>query len=225
MGEAKLDLVQAYQQLLVDEPTVLAQTIVTHRDSFKCTCIQFGVNIAPGIFQSIMERLLQGIPRVVPYFDNILISAIDQPDLLSKLRAILTHLHQARLRLKREKCTIGVPQVEFLEFLIDAHGIHPTSSKVVAIKHATTPSCKSELQAFLGFLNFYAIFLSHKASLAESLHRFLDSKAPWYWDRATATSFQAVKDTLRSWAILVQYDINLPLSLTCNASPYGMGQS
>lgn len=168
----------------------MAQTIVTHRGVFKCTRLQFGVSVVPEIFQSLMERLLQGIPVVVPYFD----------DLLSKLRAILTRLHHAGLQLKREKCTIGVPQVEFLGFLIDAQGIHPTPSKIAAIKHTPTPSCKSELQAFLGLLNFYA-------SLAEPLHRLLDSKTPWHWSRAAAASFQAVKNALTSRAVL-----SLPLT-------------
>lgn len=173
---AKLDLVQAYQQLPVDEPMALAQTIVTHRGAFKCTRLQFGFSVAPRIFQSLMEGLLQGIPGMVPYFDDILILAMDQSDLLSKLRAVLTRLRQAGLRLKKEKCTIGVPQVEFLGFLIDVHGIYPTPSKVATLKHAPTLSCKSELQAFLGLLNFYAMFLPHKATLAEPLHWFLDSK-------------------------------------------------
>ncbi|XP_060546776.1 gypsy retrotransposon integrase-like protein 1 [Pantherophis guttatus] len=79
-------VVQHLLHSLVDEPTAMAQTIVTHRGAFKCTRLQFGVSVAPGIFQSIMERLLQGIPGVVPYFDDVLVSAGDQADLLNKLR-------------------------------------------------------------------------------------------------------------------------------------------
>ncbi|XP_060537701.1 uncharacterized protein K02A2.6-like, partial [Pantherophis guttatus] len=75
---AKLDLAQAYQQLPVDEKTAEAQTIVTHRGAFKCNRLQFGVSAAPGIFQSMMERLLQGVPGVVPYFDDVLISGDSQ---------------------------------------------------------------------------------------------------------------------------------------------------
>ncbi|XP_058023914.1 uncharacterized protein K02A2.6-like [Ahaetulla prasina] len=82
---AKLDLAQAYQQLPVDEATAMAQTIVTHRGAFKCKRLQFGVSVAPGLFQSLMERLLHGLEGVVPYFDDILISAINHADLRAKL--------------------------------------------------------------------------------------------------------------------------------------------
>ncbi|XP_060550102.1 uncharacterized protein K02A2.6-like, partial [Pantherophis guttatus] len=82
---AKLDLAQAYQQLPVDEKTAEAQTIVTHRGAFKCNRLQFGVSAAPGIFQSMMERLLQGVPGVVPYFDDVLPgTTIGNADALSR---------------------------------------------------------------------------------------------------------------------------------------------
>lgn len=50
----KLDLAQSYQQLPVDDATAEAQMIMTHRGAFKCRRLQFGVSVAPGIFQSLM---------------------------------------------------------------------------------------------------------------------------------------------------------------------------
>ncbi|XP_058032586.1 uncharacterized protein K02A2.6-like [Ahaetulla prasina] len=61
------------------------RAIVTHRGAFRCNRLQFGVSIAPGLFQGLMERLLQGLPGVVPYFDDVLISAIDRSELVERL--------------------------------------------------------------------------------------------------------------------------------------------
>ena len=44
----------------------------THKGLFKYTCLPFGISSAPGNFQRVMEGLLQGIPRVVVYLDDIL---------------------------------------------------------------------------------------------------------------------------------------------------------
>ncbi|XP_058028035.1 uncharacterized protein LOC131192675 [Ahaetulla prasina] len=220
---AKLDMARAYQQLPVDDAMAAAQTIVTHRGAFKCRRLQFGISVAPGLFQSLMEWLLQGIPGVVPYFDDVLVSATSQAALISRLRQVLTRFQQTGLKLKKSKCKFGVPRVEFLGFLIDADGLHPTPSKVEAIKNAPTPTCKADLQSFLGLLNFYSVFLPHKASVAEPLHRLLDGRTPWSWGKAQASAFAAVKALLTSDAVLVQYSDSVRLTLACDASSYGIG--
>ncbi|XP_032075671.1 uncharacterized protein K02A2.6-like, partial [Thamnophis elegans] len=132
---AKLDMAQAYQQLPVDDDAAAAQTIVTHRGAFRCRRLQFGVSVAPGIFQSLMERLLHGLPGVVPYFDDVLIAATSRSELIDVLRKVLCRFRGAGLKLKSSKCSFAVPRVEFLGFLIDAQGIHPTPSKIAAIKN------------------------------------------------------------------------------------------
>ena len=70
----KLDLSQAYQQLLLDEKSKELMTINTHKGLFRYTRLPFGVASAPAIFQRTMDSILQGIPRVCCYIDDILIS-------------------------------------------------------------------------------------------------------------------------------------------------------
>ncbi|XP_060545570.1 uncharacterized protein K02A2.6-like [Pantherophis guttatus] len=219
----KLDLAQAYQQLPVDGATAEAQIIVTHRGAFKCTRLQFGVSIAPGLFQSTMERLLQGIPGVVPYFDDVLITADNEQQLRERLRGVLRKFRDAGLRVKQNKCMIAVPSVEFLGYRVDGTGIHPTESKIRAIREAPTPKDKAELQAFLGLLNFYAIFLKDKATVAEPLHRLLTKKATWKWGKAEDRAFAGIKKLLSAESFLIQYNATLPLVLVCDASPFGVG--
>lgn len=112
------------------------------------------------------------------------------------------------------KRDIAVPQVKFLEFLIDGTSLHPTAAKMKSILEAPPPCSKAELQAFLGLLNFYTIFLLHKASVAEPLHWLLDVKSPWSWGTKDATAFRAVKQLLISNTVLIQYNENLLLLLT-----------
>ncbi|XP_026563421.1 uncharacterized protein K02A2.6-like, partial [Pseudonaja textilis] len=220
---AKLDLAQAYQQLPVDAETAEAQTIVTHRGAFRCNRLQFGVSVAPGVFQSLMERLLQGIKGVVPYFDDVLIAAANREQLETRLRAVLNKFKDAGLKVKRDKCQLHTERVEFLGYLLDRHGIHPTGKKLRAIKEAPTQTNKAELQAFLGLLNFYNVFLPQKATVAEPLHRLLDKTATWTWGKREETAFQRTKNLLISDAVLIQYSETLPLTVTCDASPFGIG--
>ncbi|GBL76985.1 hypothetical protein AVEN_12648-1 [Araneus ventricosus] len=59
------DLAQANLQLRVDDASAEAQTIVTHKEAFKVNRLQFGVNVAPGLFQDFLEDSLKGIPGYV----------------------------------------------------------------------------------------------------------------------------------------------------------------
>lgn len=75
-GEAytKLDLSQAYQQLLMDEKSRKLTTINTHKGLFMYNRLCYGLKSAPGIFQRTMENILQGIENVIVRIDDILLT-------------------------------------------------------------------------------------------------------------------------------------------------------
>ncbi|KAL1236269.1 Uncharacterized protein TPS_07687 [Trichinella pseudospiralis] len=214
---AKLDLAQAYQQLTVDDATADAQTIISHRGAFRVKRLQFGISAAPGIFQNVIDKTVAGIQGVLPYFDDILIAASDEKELANCLETVLHRFAKAGLRLKSDKCKFCLPRVEFLGFEVDATGIHPAKAKVQAIHDALTPKNKQQLQAFLGFLNFYHSLLKNKATVAEPLHRLLDKNARWTW---TGKHEKAFKDVKRLLSVLTHYDGKKPLVLVCDASPH-----
>ncbi|KYO22705.1 hypothetical protein Y1Q_0003209 [Alligator mississippiensis] len=87
-GFAKLDLAQAYQQLIVYDKTAEAQTIITHRGAFRVKRLQFGISVAPEFFQHFMEKMLARIPGVVPYLDDVVITGLSQEKLTERLREV-----------------------------------------------------------------------------------------------------------------------------------------
>lgn len=78
------------------------------------------------------------------------------------------------------------------------------------------------MQAFLGLLNFYHIFLPKKATVAEPLHWLLHRGVSWKWTIFQKKAFQGTKELLTADALLVHFDEKKPLLLTCDASPYGV---
>lgn len=69
-------------------------------------------------------------------------------------------------KVKRKKYKIALSQLEFLGYLIDDSGLHPKNDKVREIQEVPTSRIQTELQAFLGLLNFYSVFLLQKATVA-----------------------------------------------------------
>ena len=70
----KLDLSQAYQQLLLDEQSSDYLTINTHKGLFQPTRLQIGVHSTAGILQREMESRLSHISFTIVRMDDILIS-------------------------------------------------------------------------------------------------------------------------------------------------------
>ena len=93
----KLDLSQAYQQLPLDEESKQYIVVNTHKGLFRYVRLPFGISSAPGIFQRVMDILLQGISGVVTYIDDILVTGPLDEEHLKALDETLSHLHKAGL--------------------------------------------------------------------------------------------------------------------------------
>ena len=95
----KLDLLQAYQQLLLDEASKNLVTINTHLGLYRYTRLPFGVAAAPAIFQRTMDAVLLGLPRVMCYLDDIIMGATEKEH-LATLATVLERLRSHGFRLK-----------------------------------------------------------------------------------------------------------------------------
>ena len=220
---SKLDLSQAYQQLVVDDPTQELLTINTHRGLFKVKRLAFGISSAPGLFQRVMETILQGLPGVVVFLDDILIADSTKKEHDARLRMVLSRLQLAGLRLRADKCAICKTQVVFLGHLLSANGIQPLADKVAAIQDVPTPKSTTDVKVFLGMLQYYGRFLPGLATVVEPLHRLLDKGHQWAWTPQCDQAFHKAKALLSSQSVLVHFDPELPTILSVDASPYGLG--
>ena len=219
----KLDLSHAYQQLVLSETSKKYTTINTTKGLFQYERLPFGVSSAPAIFQRTMESLLQGLPKVVTYIDDILVTGQDAEEHLKNLDMVLERLEKANVTLKRDKCIFAAKSVEYLGHVIDHEGLHPSREKVRAIQDAPVPHNITELKSFLGLLNYYSKFMPNLSTVLSSLYQLLKKDAQWKWKEAQQVAFDKAKSLLLSSSLLVHYDSCKDLILSCDASQYGLG--
>ena len=220
---SKLDLSNAYQQVPLEEESKKYVVINTHKGLFAYTRLQFGIASAPGIFQRVIESLLQGIDGVIVYLDDILVTGSTEEAHLRALEEVLSRLERAGLRVKRSKCTFMKSSVTYLGHMIDAEGLHTLDEQVRAIFDAPAPTSTSKLKSFLGMLSYYSKFLPNLSSLLHPLYRLLKKNAQWEWRADQAKAFAASKELLTSSNCLTHFDSELDISLACDASNYGLG--
>lgn len=86
-----------------------------------------------------MDVLLQGIPHVMCYLDDILVTGVDNTEHLQNLEEVLQWLEQYGLRVKKSKCEFMQPSINCLRHRIDAQGLHTMTDKLDAIVQASAP--------------------------------------------------------------------------------------
>ena len=219
----KLDLSHAYLQLQLADSAKEYLVINTHKGLFEYTRMPFGITSAPAIFQRTMDNLLQGLDHVTVYIDDILITGMSDTEHLRTLDEVLSRLERAGMRLKKEKCTFMAEEVIYLGHRINKNGIQPTNDKVRTINATPRPTNVSELRAFLGLVNFYGKFMNNLSTVLAPLYELLRKGAAWRWKQSQDKAFEKAKKLLKSPKLLVHYDPNKELILSCDASPYGLG--
>lgn len=100
----KLDLSNAYNQLILDDESQELCAWSTHIGIFKMKRLPFGVKPAGPIFQQTMEKLLSDIPNVINYMDDIVITGPSFESHVNTLMSVLSKLQGVGLKLNLDKC-------------------------------------------------------------------------------------------------------------------------
>ena len=170
-----------------------------------------------------MDSMLQGIPNVVCYVDDILVTGATIEVPLDNLEAMLHRLQHHDVRVNKEKSVFLAKTVMYLGHVIYAEGLHKLPTLTNTIVQAPPPRNTQVLRSFLGMLNYYGKFIPNLATLLHPLNGLLRSGVKWQWSAQCRQTFEKAKEALQASSVLVHYDINLPLVLAADASSYGVG--
>ena len=129
----KLDLSNAYQQVVLDEVLQPYDTITTHLGLYQYTRLPFGIAAAPAIFQQIIDKLLNGLSQTGGILDDLIVTGEDEAQRVINLHKTPTKLERCDVKLKKSKCAFMQSQIEYFAFIVDRHGIHPSPAKFKAI--------------------------------------------------------------------------------------------
>jgi len=221
-GFTKIDLADAYNQISLGPESQKKLALSTHRGVLLQKRLPFGITSAPGYFQEIMDQMIQDLPGVAAYLDDILVSGDDADQHLSNLRGLLQRLQDRGLRCRLEKCEFAQPSVEYLGHYLSKDGISK-GPKADAITKMPAPVDVSSLRSFLGQVQFYGKFLQNISTTLEPLYQLTQKNTPWQWNAAQETAFQKIKQMLKDDTVLAHFDPKLPVGISCDASQVGIG--
>jgi len=124
--------------------------------------IFFGMTNSPATFQTIMNDIFRTLIAkgiVVVYLDDILIFMRTEEEHERAVRRVLEVLAEHKLFLHPEKYEFHWKEIEYLGLVISENKVAMDPVKVAGVCDWSTPENQTDVQAFIGFVNFYCRFI------------------------------------------------------------------
>jgi hypothetical protein len=126
----------------------------------------FGLCNAPATFQAFINSILNEFldEFCSAYLDDVLVYSETEEEHIVHCNKVLSKLCDAGLHLDIKKCEFHVTRVKYLGMILTAEGLQMDPDKVKAIQDWKDLRTVKDVQAFIGFANFYRQFI-HKFTL------------------------------------------------------------
>lgn len=219
----KLDFLNAYNQLVLDDETSELLAWSTPWGIYKVKRLPYGTKPACSIFQNIVEKVLQGCTGTVNFLDDVVVTGKDDNEHLQNLEQVLKRLYEAGFKLNKKKCSFFKDSIFYLGHKISGQGLEKDQEKVRAIINSPRPKNITEVRAWAGMINYYSRFCKNLQQRLTPLYDLIGKGKEFRWTRECENAFNYAKQELVSDRILVHYDPNKPVRLACDSSEYGIG--
>ena len=124
---------------------------------YKFEWLQFGVKVAPAIFQQVMDTMLSGLEFVIAYLDDILMNSQSAKQHKAHMYKVFKRIQDYRFKLKEGKCNIFMKKKKkkkYLGQIKDKDNKRPHLKWAIAMKNMLAPENVYSLQSFLGLANY-----------------------------------------------------------------------
>lgn len=220
-----LDLKSGYHQVEMAPEDKPKTAFSFGQGLWQFNVMPFGLCNAPGCFERLMERVLDGLQwrTALVYIDDVIVFGGTFEEELERLEEVLQRLRKANLKLSPKKCSLFQHEVPFLGHVVSRDGVRTDPQKVAVVKKWPVPTNVAEVRSYLGLCTYYRRFVRDFASVAAPLHRLTRKGACFLWDEACQTAFDDLKKALVEAPVLPYPDPKLPYLLDTDASAEGIG--
>lgn len=120
-----------------------------------------------------MERILLSCDGVV---NEIVVFGSTDEEHNRNLKQVVTVLQDNNVLLNKQKCIYNAKSIEFLGHILSPNGIRPLNKYVDAIKSFREPKTVSEVQSFLGLVNYISKWIPDLVTLTDPIRKILKHK-------------------------------------------------
>ena len=135
-------------------------TFNTEIGRFRYTVMPFGATVAGDVFQCKVDQCFGKIKQVIVLADDIMVVGKhhNHRDHDIALTTLLKTARKCNVRLNFDKLQYKKMEVDFFGETYTTSGHKPAQSKVSAITEMPAPTCKKQVQSFIGMVNYLSKF-------------------------------------------------------------------
>jgi hypothetical protein len=166
---------------------------------FEWVVMTFGLKNAGATYQRAMNLIFHELlgNTVEVYIDDIVVKSVAFSSHIADLRKTFDKMRRYGLKMNPRKCAFGVSAGKFLGFVIHEHGIEIDPDRIKSIRNMGPPTCKVEVQKFLGKVNYLQRFISNLARKIDAFTPILRLKndAEFAWGQSSRKHLILLKNT------------------------------
>jgi len=222
----KLDVRWGFNNVRIKPGDKWKAAFCTNRGLFEPLVMFFGITNSPTTFQTMMNDIFRTLIAegiVVVYLDDILIFTRMEKEHKQAVWKVLEVLAEHKLFLCPEKCEFYWKQIEYLGLVISENKVKMDPVKVAGVHDWPTPENWTDVQAFIGFVNFYRCFIQDFSTIARPLFDLTHSDKAWNWDAKEQEAFECLKTAVTTAPVLVSPQDSEPFCIEADSSDFTSG--
>lgn len=219
---SKLDATSGFWNIPLDDESANLCTFGTPFGRFRFCRMPFGIKIASEVFQEYFSDIFQN-EGIEIYIDDILIYGKTKEEHDQRLKKVFEIALKNNVKFNIKKCQFGLSEVKYLGFKFSKKGITIDEDKSEAIRDMPTPKNKNDVQKFLGMITYVGRFVNNLSELTKPLRDLLRNNIHFEWGSPQTDAFNKLKDLITAEQTLKYFEPNEPVTISVDASSYGLG--
>jgi hypothetical protein len=204
-----LDIIAAFYQMRIAKGEKWKTAFRTRFGLYEWNIMPFRLSNAPSAFQRYINWVLRNILDhfVTAYADDILIYFFGSlKDHRQKVQNILQKLINAELQANIQKSEFETHEIKYLGYIINSEKeilINP--EKIRAIKNWAVPTNVKAIRSFIGFANFYRMFIPIYSDIIRPFIDFTKKNKEFHWNENCNKAFEKLKELMIIDLILAHF--------------------
>lgn len=227
MAKAKIfsviDASKAFWQIELTEKSSMLTTFQTPYGRYRFLRLPYGIKTAPEVFHRLYCDIFKNLENVEVYIDDIIIWAQDKNEHKRVLKQVFERAKQNGIKFNREKCKFAVNKVKFLGHIFSDKGISIDNEKIQAIINMEKPKDTKAVERLLGMITYVSKFIPNTTEITAPLRDLIKQNSNFDLKKPQDDAYKLIKEKLSEAPVLQYYNLNVPCTISVDASNSGVG--